>query len=447
MAPAQLRVFSGWPTAFTLAVSASVVHGGRFQRRLGADLASEAAALPEGAVCPKGINDNCRAGSVCGRYSRHRDRFQCCAAWMVHDGVTWCANPEGAACSDGVNENCASGMVCGSSRQSPSGFQCCSKFEAIEGVASCILHETISVSGATLLRQSPFLMTHDSATSYKGGHLTKANFVKTASASLVGQLACGARAFDLRVIVLNNNFDDIRFHHFNVKSNGKRGVGWVSRDQSVANTIPEMVSWSRMHPDELVLLSVNHCYITAAKKAKYNTPIHSLDCRDARLVQAFTKLGMRAETSCHRLNSWTLDKARQAAEMPGGGKMLFIPGDGICVQSNWDDSVHSAAAVDAYVDRTMQAARAGSPMFQVQAFSQQKLFVPLEKSKEINLNILRWLKTSDKLTGVNLLEVNLVCAYGPSIASALGAVVTPADRDMCRASCAEACKVLGTCSL
>ena len=83
-----------------------------------------------GEQCFEGDNGSCEQGLICGRYDNNEGDFVCCECSKGADGVdncvlggwAWCRNPEGGACSDGVNENCEAGTVCG---KSGDGYKCC----------------------------------------------------------------------------------------------------------------------------------------------------------------------------------------------------------------------------------------------------------------------------------------------------------------------------------
>jgi len=306
--------------------------------------------------------------------------------------------------------------------------------------------------GGGLFRTSPFLMTHDSATGYIGdGDLLYRDSARTQSVNLREQLDCGARVLGLRVLVNGNDFQDIRFHHTSSIAGGYH-VGWVSEDQRLSNTLPGLVEWSRAHPEELVILAVSECYTKRSRTlippfSKFDW--HQIDCADARLMRAFTDLGVKAETSCHKLTKWTLLEARQAARMDGGGRMLVIPGEGKadCVASNFDPQVRASDQVRPYVERTMKAAMSQETLFQVQALQQQAgLVVPL--NAELNRDVESWLQDVPSVfKGVNFLEINGICAHGVAISRLLGANVSREDGDMCKAHCMRACRRMGACRL
>jgi len=292
-----------------------------------------------------------------------------------------------------------------------------------------------------LFRNAPLLMTHDSATGYVGDLDPLKEPTKTQWLSLLGQLECGVRAFDLRLVAAYEDFRQLHYHH-----TGAGGWGWKS-DQMVSDTVPSLIDWSRAHPDELVVLVVSHC---AATKGPVTVgalaPIgwKDISCTQDDVVEAFQNLGVKVQTSCDVLNTWTLDQALEFATMDKGGKMLMIPGEGGCVEPNYNDQITSIGQVEGYVDDTMAKAPSIGRPFQVQSLIQQEgLSVPV--SAELNKDVYEWVTTSDLYDGVNFLEINLACAYATSISSALGANITSESANSCIQLCETACKKKGAC--
>eukprot|EP00416_Gambierdiscus_australes_P039205 CAMPEP_0171104742 /NCGR_PEP_ID=MMETSP0766_2-20121228/61239_1 /TAXON_ID=439317 /ORGANISM="Gambierdiscus australes, Strain CAWD 149" /LENGTH=306 /DNA_ID=CAMNT_0011565415 /DNA_START=210 /DNA_END=1130 /DNA_ORIENTATION=+ len=285
-------------------------------------------------------------------------------------------------------------------------------------------------ANSSLLRQSAFLLTHDSATGFIGKDDIRAPFAQTQGVVLVDQLTCGARALDVRLVLEHDG--RILYHH------GRGLPSWVS-EQSVDDTFPDLVKWSGTHASELILLSISHCYTRTVLDLRWK----SLPCTDVRLTEGLWKHGVKVETDCAAINSWTLAEAQQHATMTNGGKMLAFPGEGSCEIANWDSSVTRRELVEPYVRRTMQESRTFGSLFAVQAFVQQTFEVPLADSASLNPQILAWIRPGDTLKGVNLLEINLICATGQAISAALGALVTESDRDSCSQACSQFCKKFG----
>uniref|UniRef100_A0A6U6VA71 Phosphatidylinositol-specific phospholipase C X domain-containing protein n=1 Tax=Zooxanthella nutricula TaxID=1333877 RepID=A0A6U6VA71_9DINO len=296
-------------------------------------------------------------------------------------------------------------------------------------------------SSGALFRESPFLMTHDAAT-YSADYTAKTQYV-----DLVSQLRCGVRAFDLRTVAWYDDYRRLKYQHVTVdeRVGTCKAIGFVSDDdQRVQDTVPAMIEWCNKNPTELVVLVVSHCY-TRDRWACWR----SRSCSEGELPGVFSDLGVKTMTDCDKLNSWTLEEAKSFARLPGGGMLLMIPGEGYCVEGNWDPDVTLAGGVDgvrSYVEKTMAASHEAP--FQVQAFFQQKFITP-ELSADLNKNVYEWVTTpSDAplLKGVNFLEVNLACAYGTSISSALGATISDEDGNQCQQACQDACKRSGACT-
>jgi len=287
-----------------------------------------------------------------------------------------------------------------------------------------------------LLRETGMLMTHDSATGYIGVRDIMKDFAMTQTVSLVDQLNCGARALDLRLAqtafnpleIFGTRRRKISYHH------GKMPA-WVS-DQTLDSTLGGLVKWAKAHPDELVLLLTSHTY--------HSNSVGELSgdghmTHDGKLMRDIKRVfvehfGIRWQFDCNALNTWTYEEAKEAALMAGGGRMLVVNED--CMHSMYDSSVKKQSLVEPYVKRVMAEGRKGSKMFTVQSLIQQDFHVPL--NADLNKDVVSWVDNGI-YTGVNLLEVNTVCAYGPDISLKLGATVSLSDLNTCRAACQRGC--------
>jgi len=279
-------------------------------------------------------------------------------------------------------------------------------------------------------------MTHDAATGFVGNRDLMKKTVKTQWVDLRQQLECGVRALDLRVVAAYEDFRQLHYHHT------QSSVGWTS-DQMVSDTIPSLIEWSRANPEELVVLSVSHC---AKAKGPVSIPAWSdVDCASSDIVNVFAGLGVKVQTSCDTLNTWTLDEAKAFATMDQGGKMLMIPGEGSCVISNYDEGVKNVEDVHPYVELAMTSSLSTAQPFQIQSFLQQGMSLSVPLSSELNKNVYDWVTTTDLYRDVNLLEINTACAYASSISAALGASISSADANKCIDSCKQACKDNSAC--
>jgi len=290
-------------------------------------------------------------------------------------------------------------------------------------------------AGDPLFRRSPFLMSHDSATGYIGRHDTSNYHTqKTQWATLEGQLQCGVRAFDLR-LVAENNWSEFRFHHTD-----SHGIGWISQKQTLHSTLPQLVDWSNQHPDELVVFVLGHC---AENKGPHFFGWHEVNCNDSRFASGFTDEGVKVETDCSTINSWTLSEARSFAKMSGGGRMVMIPYE--CVDMKYNRRENSKSSVKPYVEETMENAPNYTTPFQVQSLIQKQGHLNVPTDIDLNHDVLTWLTTSPLYDGVNFLEMNTICGWGVSVARALGTTVTDDDEDKCNQACVDACQVLNAC--
>eukprot|EP00747_Dinoflagellata_sp_TGD_P166806 gnl/TRDRNA2_/TRDRNA2_190175_c0_seq1.p1 gnl/TRDRNA2_/TRDRNA2_190175_c0~~gnl/TRDRNA2_/TRDRNA2_190175_c0_seq1.p1 ORF type:complete len:334 (+),score=40.98 gnl/TRDRNA2_/TRDRNA2_190175_c0_seq1:114-1115(+) len=291
---------------------------------------------------------------------------------------------------------------------------------------------------STLLRNTAFLETHDAATGYMASFDDRDSLVRAQTVALSDQLSCGARALDIRVWDVHEDGQHVMYHH------GTPAVGTIL-EESVNNTLPSLVQWSGNHPSELVLLLVGHC--------RFGELFHHGSCtsHDASVVRAFQE-HVPTETDCAKVNSWTLAEATNAATMPNGGKVLAIFE---CTSENWDPSIgwhrdpppegKSWQALWKYVDESLRS-KVWTTLFSVQSFWQEEVSLkdhPLHYSivgdnlgSHINSQVEARIRSSF-YRGVNLLEINNICARGPEISDLLGANVTAEDREACAQACAK----------
>mmetsp|Transcript_102503 Transcript_102503/g.330742 ORF Transcript_102503/g.330742 Transcript_102503/m.330742 type:complete len:326 (-) Transcript_102503:63-1040(-) len=284
-----------------------------------------------------------------------------------------------------------------------------------------------SADQATLLRHTSLLMAHDAATGFVGELDIRRPFVQTQTVDLVQQLSCGARAMDIRIVLEHDG--SLRYHH------GRGIPSWVSDDQTLDNTLPDLTKWAAEHPSELVLFMLSHCFTRASLELKWE----ELDCTDSRILAGFTKSGLRVQTNCSTVNAWTAAEARQHAAMANGGKMIVVPGEGQCLDANFEPKNTKREMIEPYVERTVQAGRKEEHLWSVQAIVQQKFEVPLGDSAVLNPQAVDWAKGGKILQGVNFFEVNLICASGQALAAAFGTKVTEADRTACAKACHDTC--------
>jgi len=150
----------------------------------------------------------------------------------------------------------------------------------------------------------------------------------------------------------------------------------------------------------------------------------------------FAQYGVKFEHDCNLINSWTQREVKQAALLSNGGRMIALDED--CMDDMYVSSVDERSKVLDYVKDHVQQGVNSTRMFTVQSFIQQNGHMKVPLSADLNKDILSWIDQG-VYTGVNLVEVNNVCAYGPDISSKLGATVSSADRTACNAACRGGC--------
>jgi hypothetical protein len=413
----------------------------------------------DGGLCSDGEDRNCASGR-CNRYNNNKNQYKCCSASRskVSSGISWCTLPPNSPCEDGNDAVCPGSQACGRNISSSTGFTCCSDAIILfGGNAVCKNPTTITRHPDAPIYQTPFLMTHDSATAYlgQGGFLRlekylNLDFAKTQTISLPDQLSCGARALDIRPAVMQGNYNDIRFYHTNggkLSSLGGysiAGFGWYSKDQSVSNTMPLIKSWAQAHPSELVILLLANCFNVPQKAL--SDPFQawdSINCNDAQLMDAFSKTGLKVSTDCDKINKMTLKQVEDYARLEGGGMVLVLPGQNDCTIGNWKEAIDTPELVIPYMMNTAHTARQWQNMYQIQAFPQanvKKLHWTIA-DPTVNHAILPMLTQTNELNPTNFVEVDFVCVKGPELARALGTNVNAADSAQCTASCQKACEI------
>lgn len=287
----------------------------------------------------------------------------------------------------------------------------------------------------SLLREFPFIMTHDSATGFIRKFDPRWRVGQSQTINLVEQVTCGARALDIRLVIKDGKENQFFFHH------GEGIFSWVSdlTGETLQGEWPKLAAWARAHPEELLLLVISHCSV----RHGFGNWGRS-KCSEGLWPKEFQSLGLPFEANCETLSSMTYKEALQRSRLQEGGHVMAL--DGACVMENWDSSITSAEGVKSYVEKTMDLMRSRGykTLFQVQSFVQQKLLVPMDS--HLNGEILTWITNSSLYDGVNLLEINLICSHGASMAHALGQIsISSEDFQRCRTDCHLACQRHGAC--
>ena len=174
----------------------------------------------------------------------------------------------------------------------------------------------IAMADDVPITRYPFVMAHDAASGYLPVDGVN-RWVKTQRVGVVGQLECGARAFDMRPMLRGKT---LAWHH-----------GDVPIDYPLENTLADVSEWLRSHPDELVLLNVWDCVPAPA-------------CMTA-VRASLAAAGIHEIADCARLRNMTVSAARRRGGLPTGGSVLAITGpaaatDGAaCSYGNYDRTI------------------------------------------------------------------------------------------------------------
>jgi len=331
-------------------------------------------------------------------------------------------------------------------------------------------------SGPTLLTQSRMLMAHDAAMAYAGyasGRVAgvgcyqwktqafngSAPFMGKAGASPSGfssLLDCGVRALDLRLTkggpCASKGIGQVCMHHSENKID----------DQTFESELTTIVAWAKRNPTELVLLKLvpDNEGAPAAIQAALDT--HS--------IASVTNYSLE---SCYVEATWTLDFARQKAEMPGGGRILATwapatsngqPADNSCVDDNFVPSIafdpknteKSFEALWSYANETVSRQNRSHHFQELQLMWQSavtfKLFAedyPLDALDEQpfkygNLKSTQESGINARVVaeiggihgpGMNLVKMNDICMHGLEVAKVLGTHVTSQQEESCVATC------------
>lgn len=183
-------------------------------------------------------------------------------------------------------------------------------------------------SDSQLFRDSPIVMTHDSASGYimDSDHFVKEEvikYTKTQSANIVGQLVCGARAFDYRPYIKRDG--TVVAHH-----------GPVVIPHEMGATLDEITQWVGEHGDmdEVVLLYVSH--------------IDGHNCTEGQCTREPVKevlnlKGISYMEDCSALESLTYSDAVAMGKLGDGRGSVLALFD--CVSENYDDTVNCYGSV------------------------------------------------------------------------------------------------------
>lgn len=152
-------------------------------------------------------------------------------------------------------------------------------------------------------------MAHDAATGMlEPNHIAVYKYAQTQRGNLPEQLNCGARALDLRLILIKGKLE---FHH-----------GGVRIDYAFERGMNDLKEWLKEHPQELVVL---------------NWACHGgYSCWEA-LKDELSSLNLPALVeACDTLNDLTIHDARGMASVEEGGFLLSMKS---CPEENYDPTI------------------------------------------------------------------------------------------------------------
>lgn len=174
-----------------------------------------------------------------------------------------------------------------------------------------------------LLRDFPFIMSHDAATSMLDSKLNLIeSYTQTqATGSLAGQLDCGSRAFDYRPYLTSDGL--LVAHHGPVKV----------KAYSMKESIEGVIDWLNQeeNKNELVILYVSHC------KADGDDDMQEQRCIEASR-QLLENMGVSVTSDCDLLSSMTVADAFKTGQLSkSSGSLLAVQG---CINENFDVNVN-----------------------------------------------------------------------------------------------------------
>jgi len=294
-----------------------------------------------------------------------------------------------------------------------------------------------------LLRQVPMIFSHDAATGYLQPSIIKApvyDWTITQVGSFEKQLACGARAFDMRLRLGKDG--EVLMHHAKIPVN-----------TPLSTAVEDVRGWLSAHASEMVLFIVANCEGDGCKQ---------------NATKVFTDAGV-ATVSCQELTTLSLQDAMLRGRLDGGGSALSFVDS--CTTGNYEpritcyppykysvrvgralqevpgalrephwttgcywNSSDQAVAFDAmylYLNRTsavplsshsgfnsLQALWQETPETVPQGMLSASSLIKDEERSGLNKNLLEKLH-ADWFPHINLFELNNVCDQGPAIQAAL----------------------------
>lgn len=171
-----------------------------------------------------------------------------------------------------------------------------------------------------LLSDAHFLYAHNAATGYIRPELSKtglsSSYSKTQVGSIYQQLQHGARALDLRPLLLNNG--TVVFQHDAIRI-----------AVSLTQVVREIITWCSENPDEIVLGLPNH-YLAVDDDMDVYTAVTSV--LDDSGIPYLT---------CEQVYGWTIGEFQNSIALETGGYFGVILSESgrSCAKENWDASI------------------------------------------------------------------------------------------------------------
>lgn len=273
----------------------------------------------------------------------------------------------------------------------------------------------VAVTSDVLLNRYPIIMSHDAATGDMTRNHVVADWAKTQSIGLPGQLDCGSRSFDYRPYYFNG---ELYAHH-----------GGVKIDKKMKDAVGEVIEWCNHNPDELVILYVNSCDGDDG-------------CREAS-IDLLKSMGVIPITDCSELNSMTVSDAKSRGQISQGGSLLSVFNcmyeaydpeincygkDFVCYDKNsdipWNDMkeyMQQATVTVPVSDGTLWMAQGHwqSTAASIVDGTLHRSSLLLDESKA---GVNKWIADSinnNEFNFLNIIEVDNVCDNGPLIYDAI----------------------------
>lgn len=135
------------------------------------------------------------------------------------------------------------------------------------------------------------------------------DWAKTQSTGLVGQLQCGARAFDYRPQCEDGGH--IYAHH-----------GGISIKKPMKESVQDLIDWSASNPSDMIVLYLSH---------------FDGDNCPAQVQDLLKSMGVYFVTDCNSLNGLTYDAAFKASTSTLGGHIFGVFD---CMEEAYDSSIN-----------------------------------------------------------------------------------------------------------